>query len=378
MSQFNAPPQSPQSPQDPGGPPGSFVPPPPPPPPPQGVAPMYMPAYGPPPASPTGRGGVFMRMFMGFLTTVLLFSIGMNVYLAATLSLLMGGAHETEYLAGDTEERIVIIPIEGLIDESMVGFVHDALALVEQDPPAAIILRVESPGGYVGASDQVWHELQRFQEVTDVPVVASFGSVAASGGYYVAASSDYIMAEPTCTTGSIGVMGGVFTLEKLMEKIGVTPYFAVATDSPEKDVANNAFRAWGEKDLAKMQESLDHAYDRFVTVVHAGRGNHIPTVELVKKVATGAVFTTQQAIENKLVDGEGYLDDAIQQAALQAGLTGVPQVTMVQPARTLGFGGPFAASLQDHAGLSVREIRKWVAGSLTPRLSYLWVPQMQP
>ena len=376
MSQFNGPPQPPQSPQDPGDPPGSSVPPPPPP---QGVAPMYgMPAYGPPPAAPTGRGGVFMRMFMGFLTTVLLFSIGLNVYLAATLSLLMGGPHETEYLAGDTEQRIVIIPIEGLIDESMVGFVHDALALVEQDPPAAVVLRVESPGGYVGASDQVWHELQRFQEVTDVPVVASFGSVAASGGYYVAASSDYIMAEPTCTTGSIGVMGGVFTLEKLMDKIGVTPYFAVATDSPEKDVANNAFRAWGQKDLAKMQESLDYAYDRFVTVVHDGRSNHIPTVELVKKVATGAVFTTQQAIENKLVDGEGYLDDAIQQAALQAGLTGVPQVTMVQPARTLGFGGPFAASSQDHAGLSVREIRKWVAGSLTPRLSYLWVPQMQP
>src|SRR5690606_2688533 len=113
---------------------------------------------------------------------------------------------------------------------------------LRENKPKALILRIDSGGGTVGASDRIWNELARFRQETEIPIVASFGSIAASGGYYIAAGADHIIAEPTCITGSIGVMANVMTFDRLLDKVGVTPEVLVAQGSPEKDVANNVFR----------------------------------------------------------------------------------------------------------------------------------------
>jgi protease-4 len=147
--------------------------------------------------------------------------------------------------------------------------------------------------------------------------VASYGGVAASGGYYVSCASDYIMAQETTITGSIGVIAQVMTFEGLMDKIGVEPVTLVARRSPAKSVANDVFRAWTDDDRGQVLSMLDSAYDIFHTRVADGRR---PAIDDLDAVATGAVFTAQQALDGGLIDGIGYLDDAIAEAEKRASL----------------------------------------------------------
>ena len=144
-------------------------------------------------------------------------------------------------------ESLAIIPVRGTIDDQQSNFVRACVDHVLRDRSVkGVVLRVDSPGGGVTASDQIWHQMGRLQEA-GLPVVASFGSVAASGGYYVSCGADHIIAEETSVTGSIGVIAQVFTMEQLMEKVGVQPVTLVASGSPEKDVANDIFPRLGRE-----------------------------------------------------------------------------------------------------------------------------------
>ena len=343
-----------------------------PPAPPPAVPPPY--AY-PPPA----RGGLAGRLFLSLITALLLISIVLNVYLGLFFVRVTSGPWETTYQDGDSSERIAIIPVMGTIDGSTASFIKTTLDHLRKNPPQALVLRIDSGGGLVGPCDRIWHELERFKEYEEtrgIPIVASFGSVAASGGYYICTRADFIMAEPITTTGSIGVMAPIFTVDRLLQKIGVTPEIIVAPGSPNKAVANDITRPWTEKDRKKVTEFLDRAHDRFVQVVYEGRKTHFKSREEAELVANGDIFSTRQAIDNHLVDGEGYIDDALAKAAALAGFapTTKPKVTIFKQPYKLSMMSLLTGSGPSLPQTSSAELIEQVLLELsTPRAAYrMW------
>lgn len=339
-----------------------------PPPPPVGYAPPYSAAPFPPPK----RGGIVGRIVTAVASSLLLLSIAMNLYLGAWFVASMSGPNELPYEPGDKKHRVVILPVKGMINSQTADFIHQALRALRKKKPKAVVLRIDSGGGGVAASDRIWHDIVTFMEQTQVPVVASFGSVAASGGYYIAAPADWIIAEPTSITGSIGVIAQGFTVGELLQKIGVKPELITATQATKKDMLNPV-RDWTEEDRQAMRAILDHAYEQFVSVV--ARGRRGLSIEEVRALATGEVYTSNQAQENNLVDALGYLGDAIEKAK---GLAGIdpdvdPQVTVMSPPRGLGLLGGVGTTVPDPESISGQTIRRWLGELRTMRLEYRWV-----
>ncbi len=341
--------------------PGPAMPPPPP------------PGYYPPPPPQKPRGGVLARIVASVVTSVLVLSILVNIYLGGMLVSMTSGPSEATYQPGNADHRIVILPIRGLIDDDAYEFVRRSLQQLRQEPPKALVLRVDSGGGFVAPSDQIWHELERFKKETAIPIVASFGSIAASGGYYVAMAADHLLAEPTTVTGSIGVMAQAFTIDQLLGKVGVTPEVLVATDSPEKDTANDIMRPWTERDRQQVRTLLDHAHRQFVVAVTTGRSGALSEEE-IREVAKGQIFTAHEAEAARVVDGIGYLEDAIAEAASRANVpAGVdPRVTVIRQPRGFGMLGLLGSrSSGSIAELSPGKLRAWLIEQTLPRLMYL-------
>ncbi|MFN3167605.1 MAG: S49 family peptidase [Phycisphaeraceae bacterium] len=318
------------SPRKPIDPKGTSAPPPPP--------PGYVPAVYV--QQPSGSSSA-VRVGLYLLLVALLVSITLNVYLfgpvKAIAKALGGGLDERPYNAQieptNDKNRVVVVHIEGMIDGPTAEFTRQAFHRLEEDPPGAVVLRVESGGGYVTPSDQMWHAIMRFKkEHPKVPVIASFGNLAASGGYYVAAPADYIFCERTTITGSIGVMANIPAAGGLMEKLGLEVNVVVADGSPNKDHGNNPFIQWyddqgnlteeGKESMDVVKNMLNESYDTFLTVVKEGRtaANKTITAADMEAAATGEVFQGKEALEAKLVDKIGYLDDAIEYARDKAGI----------------------------------------------------------
>ncbi len=345
-----------------------------PPPPPPGYA---LPPYPPPPPP---RRGWMKRLATGLVSMLLglfLLSVVMNIYFGMFFASITGGPHEVTYTDGDGdhENRVVILPITGMIDGDTAGFVRKAMRSLAQDPPRAVVLRVNTGGGGMTASDQIWHELKTFIKKTEekIPLVASFGTMAASGGYYVSMPTEHIFVEPTTLTGSIGVIANAFTFDELLDKIGVEPEIIVATEATQKDELN-PMRPWTDQDRRSLRFILDQAHERFVQIVDEGRADL--SLEEVRKVATGKVFTAQQALDYKLVDEEGYLDAAIDKAKELAGFapSDDPMVTLLQPAQQWGLGPGLSSPVPGPAAVTSQQVRRWVAELSIPRIEYRIAP----
>lgn len=336
-----------------------------PPPPPPGYMPM---AYGPPPKQ---RGGALAKIATSVFTTLLIFSVVLNIWLGTLVAGLTAGPSEGTYLEGDASQRIVILPVEGLIDEATHHYVRESLLALRDDLPKALILRVDSGGGYVSPSDRIWHEIVRFKQETGIPVVASFGGTAASGGYYIAAPADAIVAEPTSITGSIGVIAQAFTVQDLLDKVGVTPEVIASTDSTKKDMLN-PMRAWTEQDRDKLRTILDRAHEQFVDVVYQGRKNTLLNREGVMELATGEVFTARTALANGLIDEVGYLEEAIDLAAKRAGLDPAvqPQVTRMRRPQPFGLMGMLKSDTPSISSVTGEQLRNWMLELSAPRMMY--------
>jgi protease IV len=269
-------------------------------------------------------------------------------------------------------DRIAIIPVENVIWDREMRFVRAAVDHVLANRRfRAVVLRVDSPGGAVAASDQIWYQIERLKQA-GIPVVASYGGVAASGGYYISCATDHIFAEPTTVTGSIGVIAQIFTLHGLADKVGIQPVTLVASGSPDKDVANNLFREWTEHDQHKVLSILDAAYETFNRRVRDGRSKVITDPQRVNELADGSVFTAAEAAANGLVDSIGYLDDAIAHAEQLAGVTtGRARVIQLKAFATLLGGDQLVKARDGGLGLDPGTLRSTVTELAMPRVMYL-------
>ena len=209
------------------------------------------------------------------------------------------------------KEGVGIVELKGLIVSSEQVLKH--LTEFRNNPNVkSIVLRIESPGGAVGASQEIYQEVMRTNEVK--PIIASMGSMGASGGYYAALGAENIIANPGTMTGSIGVIVKFPNLEGLFEKIGYKS--EVIKSGPLKDVgASN--RPMSEEERKLMQDLIDNVYDQFVGDIAAARG--MPE-ETVQELADGRVYTGEQALEVGLIDSLGNFTDAIIAAAEMGGL----------------------------------------------------------
>ncbi len=222
------------------------------------------------------------------------------------------------------EDRIALIRLEGAIIDAQETV--DELQRFGKIPAVkAIVLRIDSPGGAVVPSQEIHDAVQRVRSTHQKKVIASMGTVAASGGYYIAAATDHILANPGTLTGSIGVIMELANLEGLFKKVGVES--VVVKSGRFKDLAS-PFRKMREDDRRILQGVIDDVHDQFIQAVAEGRS--LPVTE-VRHLADGRIFTGRQAKDFKLVDELGNLDDAIQLAADMVGIEGEPRV--VEPER---------------------------------------------
>jgi protease-4 len=262
-----------------------------------------------------------------------LFQVGLFLLV---LMLLFGGLMSREsgfptrlaerYVAGElTGPKVAVVAVEGAIgDESAEHAIRQLRQARADDLVKAVVLRVDSPGGTVTGSDRIWREVQVLK-ASGKPVVASFGGVAASGGYYVAAPADHIVTEPTTMTGSIGVIFELPQVEELLDKVGVS--FETITTGEWKD-SGSMFRKMTPEERERWRQMIDHSYQRFVRIVAQGR--NLP-LEATKALANGKVYTADEALKLKLVDQLGYLDDAVLEAQRRAKLESAHVVRYAKP-----------------------------------------------
>lgn len=230
-------------------------------------------------------------------------------------------------LQGTAKEKILVIPVKGKISDdpkvgllskkpSMVQEIVSQLRKAEKDRQVrAVLLKIDSPGGSVTASDLLYHEIAEFKKRTGTKVVVAMMNVAASGGYYIALPADFILAHPTTLTGSVGVIFLQPKVTGLMEKIGVG--VDVNTSGKYKDMGS-PFRVTTEEERKMLQDLTDSLGRRFLDLVQKNRG--LSKKELAG-VATARIYLADEALQLRLIDQVGYLSDAVSKAKNLAGLS---------------------------------------------------------
>ena len=219
--------------------------------------------------------------------------------------------------------RVAIVELEGVILE-VDDIVRELKSHRENPTVRAVVMRINSPGGVVAPTQELYDAVQRLRQAGK-PVVASLGSVAASGGYYVAVACDQIYANPGTLTGSIGVIMQLANFEQLMKKVGVD--YVVVKAGQFKDIGNIA-RAMTPDERRVMQALLDDVHGQFIGAVATGRKL---SREEVVRFADGRVFSGVQAKDLHMIDALGGLEDAVLAAAKLAGIPSPPNV--IQPRR---------------------------------------------
>jgi protease-4 len=243
-----------------------------------------------------GRTILFVTLFIFFL-----------VFISVIFTLISKG----------TMDKVALVRVEGPIIEAKT-VVEEIKGYVKDSSVRAIVLRVDSPGGGVVPSQEIYNEVKKARAVKKV--VVSMGSVAASGGYYISAPADRIVANPGTITGSIGVIMVVPNLKGLLEKVGIKT--EVVKSGKNKDLAS-VFRGIGDEERQIIQGVMDDVHEQFIAAVAEGRKMEI---DKTRKISDGRIFSGRQAIGVGLVDEIGDLDDAVKVAGKLAGIDGEPVV----------------------------------------------------
>lgn len=321
------------------------------------------------------------RRRLGLLAVLLLLFLGGSML----LNLILLASHHREssqvqekfyrpddFKRGQAKEKVAIINIDGVIVESE-GFITKQIDQAKRDDEVkAIVLRINSPGGTISGSDYLYHRLTQLRETTQKPIVVSMGGVAASGGYYVAmavgTAPNTIYAEPSTWTGSIGVIMPHYDLSKLLGQIGVS----------EDSIASHRLKGMGsfarpmtDEERKIFQGLIDQGFTRFKEVVQSGRPAFKEHPEKLDALATGQVFTAEQALESGLIDKIGFLDDAIQ-AAVRLGGVDSSNYCVVKYEPELSLSDVLFGAKTQHRGFDLAALMNLT----TPQAYYLfsWPP----
>jgi protease-4 len=230
-------------------------------------------------------------------------------------------------LQGSGADKVLLIPVEGIISDSpkkgmvrstpgMLELLVSQLRKAENDKQIkAVLLKINSPGGTITASDILYHEIMSFKERTGVKIVVSMMDTAASGGYYIALPADLIMAHPTTITGSVGVIFLHPKFSGLMDKIGVG--MDISKFGVNKDMGS-PFRDYSEGEQILLQKTVDDMGERFIGLVQKHRK---PNPSALKEISTARLFVAEEAVRVGLVDKTGYLSDAVRESKELAGIS---------------------------------------------------------
>ena len=238
-------------------------------------------------------------------------------------------------------QKVGIIEINGVIADSK-KILEQIKAFRNNSSVKSIVLRINSPGGAVGPSQEIYREIRK--TIEEKKIIASLGTIAASGGYYIAAAADGIVANPGTITGSIGVILGYTNFEELFEKIGLNP--VVIKSGEYKDIASPV-RKMTESERALLQEFSDNVHVQFIGHVASARKLSFDQVE---EIADGRIFSGEKAKKLELIDRLGNLEDAIEWAGRLGGIEG-DIITVYPPEEKL----PFMKYLVDMSAEQVKE-----------------------
>lgn len=315
-------------------------------------------------------------------------AVGLLVLTLGTIGLVLvagpgdGGAvaaapetYEEEYVSGEGLDKIAVIPVEGIISPSDSGVagrvattspegMRDALLQAEEDESVkAVVLEINSPGGGVTASERMYQDILDFKESSGKPVLASMGTTAASGGYYIATAADEILAGETTLTGSLGVILQLPNFTETADKIGFKQN--IIKSGEFKDMGSS-FRDITPQEREIFQEIVDENYDEFVEVIVEGRD--LPE-ERVRELADGRIYSGKQAEELDLVDELGDLEEAARSARERAE---VEEATVVRYVQTPGFAELLRARLAPQEPQAV-QVMKAAGVSLKAEPQYLYL-----
>ena len=318
-----------------------------------------------------------------------------NLVLIISISLLLSGCaphihldflgeeqvQEVVLIKSPAKEKIIILDVTGLISTTLnpglferegdiLSRVYYRLEKASEDKRVkALILRLDTPGGEVTASDILYNEILRFKEKTSIPVVGLMMGMATSGGYYVASACDYVIAHPSTITGSIGVISIFPNLQELFTKIGIK--VNVIKSGKMKD-SGSPFKDLTEEEKKIFQSVIDELYNKFLDVVYQKRKDSL-SFEKLKKIADGRIYTASQAHTLKLIDEIGYFDSALKKAL---------SLAMIKDAKVIAYTyypkrktNIYATKLEKPSLFEGNNFEDMLR-SLKSGFYYLWLPQV--
>jgi protease-4 len=321
------------------------------------------------PQPPPAKSGSGWKILWGIITglsmlgNVMLFLMLMGVAIFAFAG--KGEKKFTEEIIqeGPRTEKIAIVSIEGIIDQKQAEDVYEQLKEAREDRfVKGVIVRVNSPGGTISGSDQIHNEIAKYRQDSNQPAVAFMQGVAASGGYYSAVACDEIIAEPTAITGSIGVIMEYLVLQQLLQdKLGIQP---IVVKAGSKKDWPSPFQMPSDEELQYMQQRIiDPAYNRFVKIVVDGRSSL--TEADVRRLADGSIYWADKALDEKLIDGIGYLQDAIDKTKSRAG---IKKAQVIEYKKTFSLSDILGAK----TNVSLKIDRRTLYEVAVPQALYLW------
>jgi protease-4 len=321
-------------------------------------------------------------IFTALATVVVAISLLLNLVLVCVVAAqadLPSAPKQTVLFTGDATQEIGVIEVKGVIMPGTFEKFDSVLTTIEADKNLkALILDIDTPGGAVTPSDQIYHRVMAFksrmkEENRTVPVVASIGGMGTSGGYFVACSADYILAERTGLTGNIGVILPRFNVSKLAEKYGVEETTITSTGATYKN-AGSMFKPEDPKDTAYIQKIADDAFATFKSVVQKSRQGKLKFP--MATVADGRAFMAPEALTMGLIDQVGTANDAYAYAATAAKLS-KPQIIRYEAPKTaletlLGGSQSKSNIALQFDGNALKVDSAAIEQLVSPRLMYLW------